>query len=257
MSGQFLHPLARQAVAISATEGAHSWAWGLTKYLAHYDPFDCVAWTLKQLVPFESASEEHNEVMRHSRSVLVGAIADHDSAMCKVIEDTAWQPWCLRGSVAMGNPLARLMWAVMGAVELVRPGWLADSDRFGQCDGNTSLRDTAIQLVWQQCATALHLIHSDFPGASLRIAHSFTEKVTHLTCPSEASCVQQYSWSWEHIEYNISVLQNSEDAYYIEFNDRAVSQTAYAGPFSSLQAVEIDSGLLMYQPKKLVITRIT
>jgi hypothetical protein len=41
MSEQSLHPLARQAIALSGRTDYSGWAFGLTKYVAFRDPLGC------------------------------------------------------------------------------------------------------------------------------------------------------------------------------------------------------------------------
>jgi hypothetical protein len=255
MSSPSLHPLARQAIDLSARPDAYGWAFGLTKYLAYDDPAVCLRWTLEFLLP-HIQHDADNEVIRRSVELVESVLAQPSQASLQAIEEFAWLPWSHRTTVNGAGPMARLIWAAMGVVKWSRPSHQSPDppSEILHSDGDT--RTDGRAMVWDQCATAIHMIAYDRPDISLLLAEAFTGTVCHEVPPSNAAATQRYQWWWEDLVFDIAVLRDGAGDFHVEFIDRQGTLPLYSGPFTTAEEVECRCDLLTYQPKTIRLERV-
>ncbi len=116
MSSTSLHPLARQAIVLSSRTDCYGWAFGLTKYFAYRDPLGCVRWTLDFVMRHVQTTGEYADTLHRSVRFLEGVLAEPNRASLPEMDEFAWLPWSHRWAIKGAGPLARLIWAAMGAV---------------------------------------------------------------------------------------------------------------------------------------------
>src|SRR5689334_9760375 len=121
MASQSLHPLARQSIAAANNSDCFGWAFGMTKYLAHHDSKACVQWAFDIIRPYLSDSATNGIVVTQSIRVLCNMLENPRAADLRQVEDFACESWNHRDATRGGGPLARLLWAMMGVVELATP----------------------------------------------------------------------------------------------------------------------------------------
>src|SRR5262245_29540620 len=125
MSSAALHPLARQALIASRSPVCYGWTFGMTKYLAHDDPGQCVEWALDLIQPYLNEPGQYADVVTRSNDFLRGVLINPVAANLEQVGEFGWQAWSHRTVTGGGGPLARLLWAAMGIVELAAPGQAA------------------------------------------------------------------------------------------------------------------------------------
>ncbi|MBN1912458.1 MAG: hypothetical protein JW818_22240 [Pirellulales bacterium] len=101
MATRALHPLARQALVASTIPACSGWAFGLTKYLAHGNPADCVLWIFDFIRPYLSDQGEYGHVVTKAIELLDGVLADPKVADIRSLEEQVVEPWnhrhCTKG----------------------------------------------------------------------------------------------------------------------------------------------------------------
>lgn len=152
MSSTSLHPLARQAIVLSSRTDCYGWAFGLTKYLCYRDPFGCVRWTLDFVMPHVQTTSEYAEAVPRSVRFLEGVLAEPCRASLQEMDQFAWLPWSHRWGIKGAGPLARLVWAAMGAVLLAQPGEPKTCELPDLFHGEDGPRTVAEKVVSDQCA---------------------------------------------------------------------------------------------------------
>lgn len=168
MSNSSLHPLARQAIVLSSRTDCYGWAFGLTKYLAFRDPIGCVRWTLNFVMPHVQDTGEYADVNRRSVRFLNGVLTEPSRASLHEMDEFVWLPWNHRAAIKGAGPLARLVWAAMGAVLLTQPDNPPSSELPSLFLGDEGPRTLAEKAVWSQCATAIHLLGDDMLATLLK-----------------------------------------------------------------------------------------
>jgi hypothetical protein len=254
-----LHPLARQAIIASADPACGRWAIGMTKYLAHDDPCGCVHWAFNLAKPFIDASGEHGCIISRGCECLLTSLENPQSGNLEEMESLGWEAWHHRFVTRGGNPLARLIWAAMGAVESLNPGKLAsisNSQLFPRCSDRAEIAKGIKALAWEQSAMAIEVMAADHKEIPLIAAQAFTTSVAIADGPESFSVKSRFEWNWQDISYEIAVLEASS-GFYIEFTDRIVCERLYSGPFLNKTDVNDHIQLLRHQPRRIKIVQIS
>jgi hypothetical protein len=234
----------------STNPACSGWAFGMTKYLAHYDPNACVQWAFEFIRPYLSDSGEYGGVVTRSIQFLRDVLNTPETADLKQMEEFAWEPWNHRSATCGGGPLARLVWAAMGVVELLRPGQaahLSDSEMFSSGKDHSEI---AAGLVWYQSATTIHMIAHDRPEVPEVTAVAFTQKVCFLERPQNCVVESRVEWAWSGIVYEIATLRTPH-CFYLQFTDSSVDEKLFSGPFTSMDDVDDHMELLKHAPKTI------
>lgn len=250
-----LHPLARQAVIASADPACGRWAIGLTKYFAHNDPIGCVHWAFKVSKPFIIASGEYGSIISRGSECLLASLENAQSASLETMESLGWEAWHHRFVTCGGNPLARLLWAAMGAVESLTPGKAASLSNSQMFPSGSDHAEIAKGLAWDGSAMAIQVIAGDHKEIPLLAAQAFTTSVAIADGPKSFSVKSRFEWNWQDINYEIAVMQASS-GFYIEFTDRSVSERLYSGPFLRTEDVNDHVDLLRHQPPRIKIIQV-
>lgn len=253
-----LHPLARQAIIASADPACGRWAIGLTKYLVHDNPIGCVHWAFNISKPFINASGEYGGIISRGCECLLASLENAQSANLEAMESLGWEAWHHRFATCGGNPLARLLWAGMGAVESLTPGKaaaLSNSRMFPSGADHAEIAKGIKAMAWDQSAMAIQVIAGHHKEIPLAVAESFTSSVAFAKGPASFRVESRFEWNWQEINYEIAVLQAS-NGFYIEFTDRSVSERLYSGPLLSTEDVNDHMELLRHQPPKIKIVQV-
>ena len=251
MSSISLHPLARQSLVASTIPACTGWAFGMMKYLAHEDPRECVNWAFEIVRPYLDDNCKHSSVFARSRQHLRDVLDDPVAADLKQMEEFVWEPWNHYSPPCNGRPMARLIWAAMGVVVIATPGkasQLSESRMFPRDEDHNEI---AKRLVWDQSATAIHMIAHDQPDVLQATAEVFTKTVCFSERPGNSDIESRVEWSWNEIIYEIGTLRRASNEFYFEFTDRTVDEKLFSGPFSSMGDVDDHMELLKHQPKKV------
>lgn len=256
MSNNSLHPLARQAIVLSSRTDCYGWAFGLTKYLAFRDPIGCVRWTLNFVMPHVQDTGEYADVNRRSVRFLNGVLTEPSRASLHEMDEFVWLPWNHRAAIKGAGPLARLVWAAMGAVLLTQPDNPPSSELPSLFLGDEGPRTLAEKAVWSQCATAIHLLGDDSPEIPKTVAAAFTRSICHTTPPPNFMVMRQLEWAWEELAFEVAVLHETDGAFYLQYNDRLGDDPLFSGPLSSMKEVEERLDLLKNGPISVRLKRI-
>lgn len=256
MSSTSLHPLARQAIVLSSRTDCYGWAFGLTKYLSYHDPSGCVRWTLDFVMPHVQMTGEYAEATHRSVGFLEGVLAEPSRASLHEMDQFAWLPWSHRWAIKGAGPLARLIWAAMGAVLLSQPGEPTTSDLPDLFHADDAPRSVAKKAVWNQCATAIHMLGDDTPAIPMEAAAMFTKRVCHNTPPINSTIMRRLEWAWEGLSFEVAVLQGTEDAFHLQYHDRLGEEPLYSSPFSIMKEVDERLDLLKHGPLTIRLQRI-
>ena len=256
MPSSSLHPLARQAIILSGRSDSYGWAFGLTKYLAYGDPLGCVRWTLDFVMARNHDTAEYADVVRRAVELLGEVLAEPSKASLTEMEQFVWLPWSCRFGTKRAGPLARLIWAAMGAVELSRPRAASASELPGLFHSDEDPKTLAEKVVHDQCATAIHMLANDDPDIPAAAAKVFTMTVCRAEAPAAPTVLRRFEWSWQGLSFDIAVLHSDDDAFYLQFIDRQGEEPLYAGPFPAMGEVDGRLDLLKHQPVSIRFKRI-
>src|SRR5947209_12638113 len=107
-------------------------------------------------MPHVERTGEYADTVNRSLRLLQGVIAAPDRASLHEMDEFAGLPWSHRWSIKGAGPLARLVWAAMGALLLTQSGEAAVSDLPSLFQTEEGPKAAAERTVWEQCATAVH-----------------------------------------------------------------------------------------------------
>jgi hypothetical protein len=248
-----LHPLARQAVEASQNPEVFGWAYGLTYYLAHFDPAECVTWTVDSMASILRPSGPHAELIGRGLDVLKNVLVSPAGSDLKLVDNTASQLWSMRHESGQAGPVARLLWATKGAILKREP--VSEPNDLSQPNSHDDGRELT-GFVWDQCGLAIMMAIEE-PSLVLAIAQSFTAKVCHREPPSIFQVVEQFSWAWEKMSYEIRVLRLPDQSVFVEYTDPQGDGPLYSRNFQGMsEAKEHLDQLVCYSPKTVRFTLI-
>lgn len=253
MGSRSLHPLARQALVASGDPARYGWAFGLTKYLAHESPAECVEWAFDFIRPYLSESGQHGEVLARGIEFLHHVLADPAAVDLRELEAFPWEAWDHRTVTHGGGTLARLIWAAMGVVALAQPDRVFEHESQILPTGKNR-REIAYARVWEQSAMAIQMVADDHPEVPAKLAEAFTRRVCFEDRPSDCHVEGRFEWACGESVYDVVVLRAS-GAFYFEFIDHQGEGALYSGPFSSAADLTRHKDLLKHQPKRVHMGR--
>jgi len=236
-----LHPLARQAIVLSSKADCSGWAFGLTKYLAFRDPLGCLRWTLDFVMPHVQATG--NDVAQRTVGLLEGVLAEPNQVSLHEMDEFVWIPWAHRLAVKGAGPLARLVWAAMGAVVLAQHGNPPSSELPSLFHGEEGPKTKAEGVVWDQCATAIQMLGYDNPTIPMEVAAFFTKSVCRTTPPAEFTVLRNLKGAGDRLAFEIAILQDNDGAFHLRYDN-----ALFSGPFASMTEVEERIELLKHKP---------
>jgi len=207
-------------------------------------------------MPHAQATGEHADVIRRSIELLEGVLSKPGSASLQAMDEFVWLPWSRRGAVRGAGPLARLVWAAMGAVVVALPGNPSSSELPGLFRAAEDPKTSAGKIVWDQCATAIQMLAYDDPGIPVAVSTAFTMSVCHTTPPSRFTIIRRLEWAWQGLSFEVAVLGDNAGALHLEFIDRQGKEPLYSGPFARMCEVDDRLSLLKHQPVSIRFERI-
>ncbi len=114
----------------------------------------------------------------------------------------------------------------------------------------------AEKVVCDQCATAIHMLGDDTPAIPMEAAARFTKSVCHNTPPINCTIMRRLEWAWGGLAFEIAVLQDTEDAFHLQYHDRLGEEPLFSGPFSTMKEVDERLDLLKHGPLTIRLKRI-
>jgi hypothetical protein len=199
---------------------------------------------------------EYADAVHRSVRFLEGVLAEPNRASLQEMDEFAWLPWSHRWAIRGAGPLARLVWAAMGAVFFGQPNEATKGDLPSLFHADGGPRTVAEKVIWEQTATAIHMLGDDNPQIPSDVAASFTKRVCHTTPPANGTIMRRLEWAWEGLVFEVAVVQDTEDAFHLQYNDRQGEEPLFSGPFSTMKEVEERLDLLKHGPITIRLERI-
>ncbi len=241
---------------LSGRTDCYGWAFGLAKYLAFRDPLGCVRWTLDFVKPHVQTTGEYADAVHRSIGFLEGVLTGPNRASLQEMDEFAWLPWSHRWAIKGAGPLARLIWAAMGAVLFAQPNEPTKSELPSLFHADDGPRTVAEKMVWDQCATAIHILGHDNPAIPSEVAAAFTKRACHTTPPAIGTIMRRLEWAWESLVFEVAVVKDTEDAFHLQYNDCQGEEPLFSGPFSTMTEIDDRLDLLKHGPITIRLERI-